>query len=156
MSEKFLIRVGTGWVTDDGSYGTGTVMAFDPERLTEEQWQTLDELSDDERLGYAMKLAGGEDAAKDKSTSNEKPLIWVGIYNHRFGTDVQLFSTEEKAKAWRTALAKEWWDDAFPDEERPDDDSIGDEYFRLMMDICSEPESFHIETATLDEAHLKI
>lgn len=59
--------------------------------------------------------------------------VWVAIYEHRHGSDVHVFADERLARRWRTALAKEWWSDAFEDKPPPDEE-IGDEYFERMQE----------------------
>ena len=39
-----------------------------------------------------------------------------------------------RAEAWRTEIAKEWWDSEFRGDERPSDDEIGAVYFDRMRD----------------------
>ncbi|NBW11605.1 MAG: hypothetical protein EBR82_26600 [Caulobacteraceae bacterium] len=47
------------WVTDDGSYGVGSVSVFDPDMLTDEQWERLANLSDYDRLAYVQAVIDG-------------------------------------------------------------------------------------------------
>lgn len=50
----------TAWVTDDGSYGVGSVITFDQSDLTAQQWETLSILSDNDRLDYVQAIMAGE------------------------------------------------------------------------------------------------
>lgn len=45
-----------GWVTDDGSFGAGNVLLFDPTKLTEDEWEALEGLPDSYKLGYVKSL----------------------------------------------------------------------------------------------------
>lgn len=59
--------------------------------------------------------------------------VHVAIYDHPHGTDVRAFLTRDRALNWRTAIAKEWWSNAY-DEDPPPDDEIGEKYFNRMLD----------------------
>lgn len=48
----YEIKGQTAWVDTDGSYGFGDVILFDPSELTDKQWDTLEVLSDGERIEY--------------------------------------------------------------------------------------------------------
>ena len=61
-------------------------------------------------------------------------MVYVTQYSHRYGHDVDVFSTLEAAQAYKTAIAEEWWDWEFPDRPRPSLDEIGRIYFNLMED----------------------
>lgn len=41
-----------GYVSADGNYGYDIAIIFDNDRLTAQQWQTLEELSDHNKLSY--------------------------------------------------------------------------------------------------------
>lgn len=59
--------------------------------------------------------------------------ICVAIYEHPHGADVRAFIHHHLALAWRTAIAKEWWSNAFEDDPPPDD-VIGHDYFERMLE----------------------
>jgi len=59
--------------------------------------------------------------------------ICVAIYEHRHGADFRAFVRHDLPLAWRTAIAKRWWGDAFEDDPPPDD-VIGEEYFERMAE----------------------
>ncbi len=67
------------------------------------------------------------------SASTQTP-VYTAIYEHKYGTDVRVFRTEAQALAWRTALASEWWDSEFSEDERPSEEEIGGLYFDRMRD----------------------
>ena len=69
--------------------------------------------------------------------------VWVAIYKHRHGTDVQVFKSEKGAYAWRTRIAKEWWQVEFPNAPMPTDDVIGEGYFEALADRC-DAEDFEV------------
>lgn len=50
-----------GWVTADGSYGVGGVILFDPDSLTDSQWEVLDRLHDNDRIEYLDAILKNED-----------------------------------------------------------------------------------------------
>jgi hypothetical protein len=61
MSE-YKHYVGTAWVSEDGSFNySNHLITFDPDKLTEEQWDRLAELSDYDRIEYAMSIMDGND-----------------------------------------------------------------------------------------------
>jgi hypothetical protein len=52
---------GTAWVSEDGSFSyNNQLITFDSAQLTEKQWDTLAELSDYDRIEYAMAVIAGE------------------------------------------------------------------------------------------------
>ncbi len=59
--------------------------------------------------------------------------VYTALYEHPHGTDVRIFVNEDDAWAWRTRLAKEWWEDELADEP-PSDDAIGAAYFDRMTE----------------------
>jgi hypothetical protein len=51
----------TAWVSEDGSFsGSNYLLTFDPSELTAEQWETLADLNDSERIRYAKAVMDGE------------------------------------------------------------------------------------------------
>jgi hypothetical protein len=54
----------SSWVCEDGSYGSGFVLTFDMNDLTEEQWETLGELSDTDRIEYVQAILDGDDLSE--------------------------------------------------------------------------------------------
>ena len=44
------------WVADDGSYGTGDVLVFNHDDITEEQWEKVDMLYDGDRIEYIQAI----------------------------------------------------------------------------------------------------
>lgn len=51
----------TSYVAEDGNFGTGYVLTFPYDSLTEEQWDTLDILPDSHKIAYAKAILDGED-----------------------------------------------------------------------------------------------
>lgn len=68
---------------------------------------------------------------------------FVATYEHKHGTDTCLFAAEYRAYQWRDEIAKEWWDDSFPDEDPPEN-NIGEVYFSRMSEECP-GEFFNVE-----------
>ncbi len=58
------------WVTDDGSYGVGPVVVFDPDMLTDEQWEVLSSLNDNDRIEYTLAVLNGEDISEFEDKLN--------------------------------------------------------------------------------------
>jgi hypothetical protein len=51
----------TAWVSEDGSFSyNNQLITFDPDLLTDKQWDTLAELADSERIEYALAVIAGE------------------------------------------------------------------------------------------------
>lgn len=49
------------WVTADGEYGEGAFITFDPDEVTEEQWDRLVEMSDGSRYDYVSAILDFDD-----------------------------------------------------------------------------------------------
>ena len=64
MEIKELILSNMAYVDADGSYGVGAVAVFQPDRLTDEQWETLANTSDSERIMYVLAVLNGEDLSE--------------------------------------------------------------------------------------------
>ena len=61
MSE-YKHYVGTAWVGEYGEFSFNSqLITFDHDKLTEEQWDRLAELSDYDRIEYAMSIMDGND-----------------------------------------------------------------------------------------------
>lgn len=60
-NSKALVIPTVAYVSVDGSYGVGTITLFRPDELTEEQWETLANLSDGERLDYIVAILDAEE-----------------------------------------------------------------------------------------------
>jgi hypothetical protein len=50
----------TSYVDADGSYGTGALITFDDNDLTDQQWETLSELRDNDKYDYVYAIMSGE------------------------------------------------------------------------------------------------
>lgn len=53
-------RKTVNWVTDDGSYGHGDVITFDPDDLSDRQHGIYDELDDDYKFDYLEAILNGD------------------------------------------------------------------------------------------------
>lgn len=63
MSKKHY--VGTAWVSEDGSWSfNNQLVTFSSDELTEKQWETLAELSDYDRIEYALSVIDGDDLSE--------------------------------------------------------------------------------------------
>jgi len=56
-----------GWVSADGSYGCGSVTVFDPDMLSEFQWQVLDNLADSDKQPYIKAVIEKQDLSQWES-----------------------------------------------------------------------------------------
>ena len=56
----------SGWVTADGTYGVGGIVVFNPDKLSDEQWETLDSLGDNDRYDYVIAILNGDDLSEWK------------------------------------------------------------------------------------------
>lgn len=59
------------------------------------------------------------------------------VYSHEYGEDLRVFSSQEKADAWKDELGKAYWENKFPDEPMPEE-NVGTAYFNLQLDRGSE------------------
>jgi hypothetical protein len=64
MEIRELVLPNMAYVDADGSYGVGAIAVFQPDSLTEEQWETLANLRDSERLEYVVAILDGEDLSR--------------------------------------------------------------------------------------------
>lgn len=70
--------------------------------------------------------------------------VWVAVYEHKYGEDVWVFDTPEKAEAKRQELAERWFSVELPGDEAPNDPvELADFYFDRMYEIGEE--FFHID-----------
>jgi hypothetical protein len=76
--------------------------------------------------------------------------VCVARYQHRYGTDLRAFDSEAAALAWRTELAKRWWENEFPLDVPPPDEVIGEKYFEKISERCSGDEGFSYQTVELE------
>lgn len=77
--------------------------------------------------------------------------VYVTVYEHKYGIEVRIFTTEQLAKAYRDDIAAEWWDDEFPDEDRPLTD-IGEVYFDWQARKDHNPEFFAIYERPIEDS----
>lgn len=49
------------WVTDEGEYGGGVHLSFEPNQLTDDQWTKLSEMADGDRYEYVYAIINGLD-----------------------------------------------------------------------------------------------
>lgn len=78
--------------------------------------------------------------------------ICVAVHEHKYGSETRAFESDEGALKWRTAIAKENWEQEFPGKEVPGDDLIADEYFALMGERIGSEESFWYELIELESS----
>jgi hypothetical protein len=64
MEIRELVLPNMAYVDADGSYGVGAIAVFQPDSLTDEQWETLANLTDGERLEYVVAILDGEDLSR--------------------------------------------------------------------------------------------
>jgi len=65
---KYKHYVGTAWVGEYGDWARNAqLITFDHDDLTKEQWDTLETLSDYDRIEYAMAVLDGDDLSEWES-----------------------------------------------------------------------------------------
>ena len=52
------------WVTEDGSYGVGNVIHFQADALNEQQWDIVNNLSDNSRYDYIYAVLNNQDLSE--------------------------------------------------------------------------------------------
>lgn len=50
----------TAWVSVDGSYGNNDLVVFHPESLTEDQWEFMTNIGDNDRFDYVVAVLDGD------------------------------------------------------------------------------------------------
>ena len=81
--------------------------------------------------------------------------ICVAEYEHKYGTDIRAFDSENGALAWRTEIAQKNWMQEFPGKEVPGDELIADEYFALMGERIGSEESFSYWTVDVESTDVE-
>ena len=51
--------INTAYVTADGTYGVGNIIIFNDNMLTEEQWDVVDNIGDNDRYDYITAVLNG-------------------------------------------------------------------------------------------------
>ena len=74
--------------------------------------------------------------------------VYVAIYEHRHGTDVAVYRTEESARKWANELARDYWSDFYGDDPMPKE-NIAEAYFNNMGNIGGD-EWFTIEKRDIE------
>ena len=75
--------------------------------------------------------------------------VCVAVYQRSRGRDLAAFTDDREARAWRTEIAKNWWAHQFPTDEPPNEETIGEEYFKRMAE-SSTPEYFEFVVVDLE------
>jgi hypothetical protein len=74
--------------------------------------------------------------------------VFVLAISHEYGTDISVYSTEEKARDSLYGYVNLWWGDAFDDEVIPEDqDEAISQYFQEKIG----EESFQIDSCVIDD-----
>lgn len=76
-------------------------------------------------------------------------IIFIAKYDHRHGSDVRAFKTEGQARAWRAAIADEWWETEIGVNKPDDPETAANIYFDVMGER-SKGEWFSIEETELE------
>jgi hypothetical protein len=76
--------------------------------------------------------------------------VWVLAIDHRHGTDITAYGSEEAARSALAAYVDQWWEELADRDagtlEPPDDrDEMIDNYFEAAAE-WSEPESYRLES----------
>ena len=73
-----------------------------------------------------------------------RPAVYVLAISHRHGTNISVFTTEEKGYEALDEFVKEWWDTEITSEQMPDDrDGRISRYFELV------DESYELEISPI-------
>lgn len=64
MAKIEQLVTNNAWVSADGSYGEGGIIVFDASLLTDEQWETLGEVRENEKYDYVLAILNGEDLSE--------------------------------------------------------------------------------------------
>lgn len=78
--------------------------------------------------GLAVRLTRGTPKRRGVVLSSA-PTVWVTMYDHKHGTDIEVFDTEEAAELFRQQLAAEWWDEEMEGNMPTDPKEAADAYF---------------------------
>lgn len=71
--------------------------------------------------------------------------VFITLWTHPSGDEVDAFATAELAEANRQAVASTNWPDEFPDDEPPaDPKELADQYFERMGDNGASSEYFSV------------
>lgn len=71
-------------------------------------------------------------AVRRRPTLHAIPLassVWVAMYEHKHGTDIEVFTSEAEAEAFRQELANDWWDEVMEETKPTDPKEAADAYF---------------------------
>ena len=60
--DSYLIRDDMAFVSADGDYGQGVII-FEPDLLTDEQWERVTDLHDSDRADYVSAILTGNEEA---------------------------------------------------------------------------------------------
>lgn len=60
------MRVEKAWIAEDGSFGGGPIMFIDQAHLSDEQWDNVANMSDNDRYKYAEAILNDDDFAVRK------------------------------------------------------------------------------------------
>ena len=60
--DSYLIREDAAYVSMDGNYGQGVVV-FEPDLLTDEQWEKVTDMHDNDRAMYIVAILNGDETA---------------------------------------------------------------------------------------------
>lgn len=82
----------TSYVTADGTYGEGDLLVFHSDALTNEQWEFMSEMRDNDRFGYTKAVLDGDlDTVAWYHNDYEEPAPTDGYYGEGrtldYGTD---------------------------------------------------------------------
>lgn len=78
--------------------------------------------------------------------------VFVTLYQHRHGTDVDVFRTREAAEQLRVQIAQEWFDEELPDQKKPDNpDELADVYFKKVGERMGREEWFEVRECCIQD-----
>lgn len=77
--------------------------------------------------------------------------VYVLQIDHKHGTSISAFTTEQLAEHWVADFCREWWDHENVEGNPPDNDS---ECITQYFNHIDGRESWEIHTCTLDEGYV--
>lgn len=60
LDKNITMHSHKGWVSDDGSFGVGSIIVFDGAALTDRQWEVMYDLGDSAKFEYVEAIMNGD------------------------------------------------------------------------------------------------
>ena len=77
--------------------------------------------------------------------------VFLATYNHKHGSDVRAFKTQDGADRWRREIADEWWDQEMPaNAPKPEDSEARAAAYWAKMEE-NDRESFDVNAIDIED-----